>query len=159
MQNLISNLFFVCNHRTVNDVRCAGYTNFDMRQFSALLDLLFVPLCILYRRRCIPHQGPSIYYVSIYMDFFSPTNSLVQHTYSTECQKKLPLSEPTQSSWWCNTYMNGPLSSHGGRQSINLIQSQTTFRFDLSFCGGVSGLKEQINNWAIVLFSQFYIKC
>jgi hypothetical protein len=48
--------------------------------------------------------------------------------------------------------MNGPLSGHGGRQSINLIQLQTTFRFDLSFCGGLSGLKEQINNWAISLF-------
>ena len=44
VQNLILNSFFVCNHQTVNDVRCAGYTNFDMRQFSALLDLLFVPL-------------------------------------------------------------------------------------------------------------------
>ena len=45
-----------------------------------------------------PYKGPSLYYVTIFSDFFwpthPPTHPLCQHKYSTECQQKLPFSEP-----------------------------------------------------------------
>ena len=52
-------------------------------------------------RKCILHlileKESSINYVSILLDFYSPTNPLCQHKYRTERQQNWPFSRPIQS--------------------------------------------------------------
>ena len=42
------------------------------------------------------YYGPSLYYVSTFLNFFRPTHPLCQHKYSTERQQKLPFAEPRE---------------------------------------------------------------
>ena len=44
-------------------------------------------------------KGPSMYYVSTFLDFSCPIQPLCQHKYITERQKILPFSEPTPESF------------------------------------------------------------
>ena len=44
-------------------------------------------------------KGPSIHYVSTFLDFFCPIHPLCQRRYITGRQKILPFSEPTPESF------------------------------------------------------------